>query len=240
MSGYSYEKQNFQDRQLLTHEHLNHIEDGIFVVSQQVEALGSILDGKKINFLGDSYVAGHTAGSKITWNYMLAQKHNMTWRNYGINGNGIVANRGSTPMIERYTQMDNDADYVVVVGGKNDYNAQLDLNSFKDGVANLISGLVTKYPGKKICFFTPWYVPQSILEANNNGGAIPLIDYVNAIEEVCKTYSIPCFNSNRSGVLMWDATFRTNYCLSPTDISHLNEAGHRLFLNAAEKFIESI
>ena len=195
--------------------------------------------GKKINVIGDSYVAGHTAGVTSTWHYKLAQKYGMTYNNYGINGDGLVAVRGSlTPVVDRYTTMTDNADIVVVIGGKNDYNAQLPISDFETGLGTLCQGLVHKYIGKTICFFTPWNVPQSTLdELQGEGYAIHLSEYIASIVKICKYYSIAVYCCDESGIYTFDSDFRTAYFQSATDISHLNSDGSELFLPRAEAFL---
>jgi hypothetical protein len=177
------------------------------------------------------------------WHYKLAQKYGMTYRNYGWSGNPLidnseVATRGE-PVINRYSAMDNDADYIVVIGGKNDYNVQIPIEDFKNGLHSLCQGLVEKYIGKNICFITPWRIPESTLTELYGGEAtgIPVNDYVDAIVEVCKEYSIPCFDTKDSNIAIFNATFRSNYMKSANDVSHLNSAGHDLMLPKGESFL---
>jgi hypothetical protein len=161
----------------------------------------------------------------------------MLYYNYGRNGNAIVAtNAQGTPIVERYTYMLNNADYVIVDAGKNDYNAQISIADFKTGLATLCNGLVNKYPtDTKICFFTPW---RAFIEDSQQ---IPLVDYVDAIVEVCGKYSIPVFDASRnSNMFMYNEDFRTEYAQASDDISHLNAKGHQRFLNCAEEFIASL
>jgi hypothetical protein len=217
-----------------------------------LETSANRLQGKKINVIGDSYVAYDRTGynySTITneikemWHYKLAQKYGMTYRNYGWSGNPLidnseVATRGE-PVINRYSAMDNDADYIVIIGGKNDYNVQIPIEDFKNGLHSLCQGLVEKYIGKNICFITPWRIPESTLTELYGGVAksIPVNDYVDAIVEVCKEYSIPCFDTKDSNIAIFNATFRSNYMKSANDVSHLNSAGHDLMLPKGESFL---
>ena len=204
----------------------------------------NILKGKTVNVIGDSYVAGNTLGASSTWHYMMAQNNSMVYNNYGINGNTLIGDDATyhrgTPVVERYTSMTDDADIIIVIGGKNDYNVQVPIADFKSGLETLCQGLVNKYVGKKICFFTPWYVPQSVLADLGNDGTIPLIDYCNAIEEICEKYSIPVFNCKKSEIYTFNATFRSTYFQSGNDISHLNADGSRYFLHRAEDFVRSL
>lgn len=196
----------------------------------------SILQGKTLDIIGDSYVANNGKPVSETWHYKIANQHAMKYNNYGINGNGLITTKATgTPVVNRVGDMDSSADYVIVVGGKNDYNQQLAITDFKAGLVKLIQELVERFVGKKICFFTPWSIVES--ETMN----IPLAQYSQAIEDVCGAYSIPCFNSSkRSGILAYSGAFQTKYFQTSTDRSHLNDAGHNLFVNPATKFLESL
>ncbi|WP_436697137.1 GDSL-type esterase/lipase family protein [Lactiplantibacillus pentosus] len=199
-------------------------------------AATSILYGKTLDIIGDSYVANNGKPVSETWHYKIANQHSMKYNNYGINGNGLVTTKATgTPVVNRVGDMDSSADYIIVVGGKNDYNQQVPISEFKAGLVKLIQELVERFVGKKICFFTPWSIVE--FETMN----IPLSQYSQAIEDVCGTYSIPCFNSaKRSGILAYSGAFQTKYFQTSTDRSHLNSAGHDLFVNPATKFLESL
>jgi lysophospholipase L1-like esterase len=195
---------------------------------------GSKLYGKKINVLGDSYVANHQEPISYTWHYKLAQRYAMTYRNYGINGNSMVG--AGDAMQVRYAEMDDDADYVVVIGGTNDYNGQTPIETFKTGLKSLILGLVAKYPYAKIAFFTIWNCGYP----RNVGKAIEIKLYNDAIVDVCHEYNIPVFDAWRwSGMRMYDEAFMTEYTQVP-DIAHLNEKGHERFLPLATEFMNFI
>ncbi|WP_199774917.1 SGNH/GDSL hydrolase family protein [Lactobacillus sp. CBA3605] len=215
----------------------NH-DGSITVNGKQVNVTGatSVLQGKTLDIIGDSYVANNGQSVSETWHYKVANQYDMIYNNYGVNGNGLITAKATgTPVVDRVTDMDSTADYVVVVGGKNDYNQQLAIADFKAGLVKLIQELIERFIGKKICFFTPWSIVES--EIMN----IPLVQYSQAIEDVCGAYSIPCFNSaKRSGILAYSDVFRAKYFQTSTDQSHLNDAGHTLFVNPATKFLESL
>ena len=197
----------------------------------------SPLLGKKINMLGDSYVKNGNDPVEEAWHYKLAQKYGMTYRNYGINGNGIVSTKANrTPMVDRFDEMDNDADYVVVIGGRNDYNHELPLDEFRTGFIKLLKGLVAKYTTAKICVFTPWSIGD-IDEVKD----VKLKDYVQTMVDVCEFYGIACFDASRkSSMTPWDADFRDRYYQEPGDTNHLNDAGHDRFLPKAEAFMNRL
>lgn len=199
-------------------------------------AVTSILYGKTLDIIGDSYVANNGKPVSETWHYKIATQHAMKYNNYGINGNGLVTTKATgAPVVNRVGDMDSSADYVIVVGGKNDYNQQVPISDFKAGLVKLIQELAERFVGKKICFFTPWSIVES--ETMN----VSLAQYSQAIEDVCGAYSISCFNSSkRSGILAYSGAFQTKYFQTSTDRSHLNDAGHNLFVNPATKFLESL
>ena len=76
----------------------------------------SPLSGKKIAFLGDSYVQNHRRSPRESWHCRFAEKHGMHYLNYGRNGNCIVFDnpRRGTPMVKRYKEIPADVDYLVV------------------------------------------------------------------------------------------------------------------------------
>lgn len=202
----------------------------------QVGNDGAKLSGKTLNILGDSYAKNDTSPVEKTWHYKLAKKYGMTYNNYGVNGNGMVTPDGKgMPMVDRFNEMADGADYIIVVGGKNDYNKQLPIDEFKTGISTIIKGLVAKYISGKICFFTPW----SLGDADDE--EIKLSEYAQAIEDECNLFGIACFNSNkRSNITPWDADFRKKYMQSVSDVSHLNGDGHDRFLPRAEAFLKTL
>lgn len=196
----------------------------------------SPLAGRSINMFGDSYVKNNTGEVEQTWHYKLAQKYGMTYRNYGQNGNGMVSTEAhGTPMVDRVDEMDSNADYVIAIGGKNDYNKQITLDEFRKGVQKLITELSARFPAAKLAFMTPWSV------AGTDNKPILLSEYAQVIEDECEFYGIPCFNSNKqSGIRVWEPEFRKKYMQSKNDVSHLNDTGHDRFLPMGEDFIKSL
>lgn len=215
----------------------NIVDKAISDIDVPMPEINSILNGKTMNIIGDSYVKNNGRPVEETWHYKIAHSNSMVYNNYGINGNGLVTpDATGVPVVERYSDMANNADYVIVVGGKNDYNKQIKIEAFKQGLESLIKGLTQKYLGKKICFFTPWS-DQGPAKIN----PIALHEYANAIEDVCELHGIPCFNSSkRAGMATYNDDFRQKYFQSADDVSHLNAAGHNLFINKAQRFLESL
>lgn len=213
-------------------------------LSAPYSALSSFVNtnGKIINFLGDSYVANHEDTFEEGWCYKFGKKHNMVARNYGKNGYPITPESESGHVNISYiaTTMA-DADYIVVVGGKNDYNAQVPITTFKDAVSNLIEYIIGRWPTVQLCFFTPWKVSEETeTTVGQTAKTIPLFDYIDTIKDVCSEYGVACYDTANSGIYTWDADFRHLYFQSDNDISHLNPDGHDLFLPRAEKFLMTV
>ena len=104
-------------------------------VAPQVESIASSTDsetvvksaplyGKTINVIGDSYVKNHKRPFTEAWHYLVAEKYHMIYRNYGRNGRCLVCNREAEkwgkPLLDFYKDMNDTADYVLVIGGHND------------------------------------------------------------------------------------------------------------------------
>lgn len=160
-----------------------------------------ILNGKTLVALGDSLFHGNKLGNEATWINKLGKKHNMTVYNYGINGNTVAVQDDepkTPPMCIRYADMAENADYVVVLGGANDkrlnvpigHDDDIDPHTFKGALNVLILGITAKYPRAKVLFMTNynrWPTPNKL--------GISDIAYVEAMEDVCRKYAIPCFNN---------------------------------------------
>ena len=223
----------------------NYFADGALVFPEETEyraayeydAFYEVLVGKTINVMGDSYVSPTSLDDGKIWPQLLAEKYAMNYRNYGKGGNGIASPEATgTPMVSRYHEMNSKADIVFVVGGRNDYNKSYPVgkvgdtttDTFCGALSVLIDGLRAKYPNTLILFSTSWYVNEDMKA------------YTDATLAVCQSKGIPCFHAadqSLSGVRMNDSSFRSRYCIKPTDVSHLNADGMKLVLPAFEKFI---
>ena len=197
----------------------------------------SALYGKDLVVFGDSYVENGDCPIEETWHYKLAVKYNMEYHNFGLNGNCLAYDWGEQygpPMYERYKTLPDRADYVVVCAGHNDavlilrYGDSMDF--FRSKLEILCAGLVAKYPEAKICFVSPWKVPQPMYK-----------ETTEALLEVCGAYGITVFDSTRhSGIYPRFLGFRSLYFQSIKDMTHLNERGHNLFFPRIEHFLLAI
>ena len=207
----------------------------------------SILSNKKIGFLGDSITYG--LGVTTPYPSVIQNNTNCNSINYGISGNSIAKagpngqpNAQENPMCIRYAQMDNDLDYILVFGGTNDYAYQIplgeetsnDIETFYGGLNTLIEGLIEKYPGKPLLFLTPLYRTLSY------ESGYKFLDYVEAIKNRCKYYSIPYFNlTDRSTIKSLIDTINNMYYVNG-DRLHPNEEGQKIIARIIQHQLEII
>ena len=196
------------------------------------------LEGKKIGFIGDSYVRNHREPIENTWHYKFAKRHGMEYYNYGRNGNCIALDlrQWGTGMYKRYEDMRPDLDYVVVIAGHNDASGNrldsIGIDTFKERLGVLCQGLIERYPHARLFFFTPWTCEDF------EGSKRQVV--VDAMLEVCGSFGIPVFDAARnSNIYAANEQFRKIYFQGGkgTDRAHLNARGHDRFLPVAERFI---
>jgi hypothetical protein len=105
------------------------------------------------------------------------------------------------------------------------------LKMFRDSLVTMIKGIKTLCPKARIGFVTPWYVDRP-----------GFADVCNIIKKVCKKYCIPVLWNYDEGCIIKvrDEAFRKKYFQGGkgTDMAHLNEAGHNLFLPIGKKWFD--
>ena len=169
------------------------------------------LKGKKINFLGDSITEGAGASCReIGFVSVVGKKTGAVVRNYGIGGTRIARRETPSPVarwdanyLDRAETMDEDADIVVVFGGTNDFghgngvlgtfeNTAEDEYTFYGALKSLHERLIRRFPDAEIVFLTPTHRSSEDVTTNEIGlPCRPLIEYRNAILEVCRWYGTP-------------------------------------------------
>lgn len=197
-----------------------------------------------MNCMGDSTTWGdnalETGGNQISWTTKIQKFLKFkTVRNYGVKGSRIaVTPDRNDSFVERYENMDNNADIVTVLGGVNDFQHDVPLGDLKSfdphyfyGALNtVISGLLKKYPDKNIIFMTPMKnnfvhpvkkYPDSF---TFNNVRLKQADYVKAIKKACDYYSIPVLDLYKeSGISPFNEYQAKLYM---PDRMHYNEAGY--------------
>ena len=197
-----------------------------------------ILEGKVINFLGDSITEGHgTSDLDKVFHQLIKEKYNLKFAyNHGIGGTRIA--RQTVPSLKprhdltfelRSEVMDRNADAVVVFGGTNDYGHgdslfgdldSTDIYTFCGGVNSLITKLKTDFPNSEIIFMTPIHRLNED-EPHEPEGKI-LKDYADAIKKICALRDIKVIDL--FGINPIDPADET---LVPDGL-HPNDAGHEL------------
>lgn len=217
------------------------------------------LNGKVVNFLGDSITQGVGASSKET-NYVSQVKEILKLaaaNNYGISGTRIAPRKNPTEnaSFERYfasrvDAMDPDADAIVVFGGTNDFGhgdaplgtiADTTEDTFYGAMKVLCEKIVVRYPGKPVIIMTPLHrcSEDNIWGDDRNKMPLghPLADFVAAEREVAALYSLPVLD-------LWSVS-----CIQPKipvmkekfmpDGLHPNDAGHRLIAERLAAFLNA-
>ena len=220
------------------------------------------LKGKKINFIGDSITEGARVASPDNFypNILKKSAGLAEARNYGVGGSriarlpkekleGIPSDEDFNARAER---MDPDFDAVVVFGGTNDFGhgniplgqmGDTDVYTFYGALRTLCLYLIKNYPDKQIVFMTPLHRLNEELDYNKrkedgNPNARPLVDFVNAIREVCELFSIPVLDMFKDSgmparVWAWCEKYMP-------DGLHPNDEGQKIIAHKLQKFLENL
>lgn len=178
---------------------------------------------KKISVIGDSFVSG-TNENQLSdmWWYKIADRNDMTAQNLGVGGESLRVMVQNT----RYINIENNADYIVVFTGHNDVSYDhTDLGTIEDignttfygCLKTLCAWLLNNRPYARILFVTPTH--------RSSDAVLP---YVNAMLEVCRKYTIPCWDSyGKLGILIGEHSDVNQRGVYETTnvISHLNSLG---------------
>ena len=204
--------------------------------------------GKRINWIGDSIVAGADFDEEV------CSALNLTETDYGINGSTIAIKEdgtdGRNALCLRYTNMTNDTDMIAVSCGTNDFqyawcpigtiNSTAN-NTFYGALKTLCEGLINKYPQKVIFFTTPIkraqpftsgaggdYTQDGVMTTpfSKNKYGKTLMDYCDIIKEVCGYYSIPVLDMNRESLLNPHLASQQN--LFDSEYTHPNSTGQKI------------
>jgi hypothetical protein len=205
---------------------------------------------KRIVGIGDSLLYGSVSGNDITWFNKLGGKYDMDFYNYGDNGNPIADHPDETnpSMVERYMNMVDGADYIIVQGSANDRrldvpmgdNDSTDIKTFKGALNVMLDGLLAKYPKGKILCMTNYNRFET-----ENGIGLTDLDYVNAMLEICRLKGIKCFdNFHDSGIDFHDpirsAWQDEGIVLDGVANVHLSDEAYTWLLPKYEKVIEGL
>lgn len=199
------------------------------------------LYNKKWNAMGDSITKGGVVETNC-YPAVIASRNDATVRNYGLPGSAIRYIGDGSSIAERYEDMDDDADYITVFGGANDYIIQTaigtinssDNTTFYGALNEIALGLIEKYPGKKIALITPMQQETRV------GNSITLADYAAAVENISLKYGIPCLNLLKDCNLYPDSSDINTAMFVDADGIHPNAAGQLIIADRIEGFLRSL
>lgn len=205
--------------------------------------------GKRINWIGDSIVAGSNFDEVVCSALGLVKANE-----YGINGSTIALKANGeddrNALCIRYANMSDDADIIAVSCGTNDFKyawcpigtiESTENTTFYGALKTLCEGLINKYPQKLIFFTTPIKRAQAF--ENGNGGEYTadgvmttpfsknkygktLGDYADIIKEVCGYYSIPVLDMYRESLLNPHILSQQN--MFDSVLTHPNSTGQKV------------
>ena len=218
-----------------------------------------ILKGATVNFLGDSITQGVGASSLETrFTDVFAREFGLkTVNNCGISGTRIARQRHpetDSPLYDqdfcrRFSEMDPNADAVVVFGGTNDFgHGDAPLGTFADRTPDtftgachyLMNGLLEMYAGKPVVILTPLHrwnegCPRGDVKTED---VAPLSTYRTILLRVAEFYALPVLDLYAvSGIQPTNARNRER--LAPDGV-HPNDAGYALLAHRIGKFLESL
>lgn len=177
----------------------------------------------------------------VRYSTLVASAFQMAESNHAIGGSVLAIKQSDpltrNPLISRYQDMAN-GDIVIIDIGTNDWQYDWtpigDMSSrsnyeFYGALHNLCLGLLEKYTGKPILFFTPvkrYQTPYNVTPTDVNANGKTLEDYANIIKQVCGYYGIPVLDMNHECTL--NPSISTQKALYVPDGTHPNLAGHAI------------
>ena len=198
------------------------------------------LTGKNVLFLGDSITEGVGVSSKEKrYTDVFKSISGANVYNYGISGTRIARQKrpSSEPrfdlcFLDRVSEMEEQADVVVVFGGTNDFGhgdasfgcfADRDEYTYYGALHSLVNRIINRYPKATVVFITPLHrTGENILVNEIDLPRYPLKKYVDAMLEVCEHYSIPVLDLYKiSGLQPEIEVIRNTYMpdgLHPSDM----------------------
>ena len=215
------------------------------------------LTGKKINFLGDSITEGCCATSpEKGYVDVMKRKYRLTEaRNYGIGGTRIARQRipSGEPKFDqdfcgRFSEMNPDADIIVVFGGTNDFGhgdapfgelSDTTDETFCGSLRVLYEKLINRCPAAQIVVLTPLHRLSENVTVNERGiPCKPLKAYVDAIRTIAEYYSLPVLDLwSVSGFQPHVDVIREKYM---PDGLHPSDLGHAILARKIHNFIKTL
>ena len=234
-------------------EELNELYKLVNNLNTNTNSVANPLWGKVIALNGDSICAGTVNGGG--YGVIIANRNNMTYQNVAVGGGTITAETYQLP--ENYpnlteprarhwvsrtiSKMRNDADYIILEGGINDYwnkvplgeitpnyNSSLDDTTFCGAFESMLKQAILKWQGKKIGFIIVHKINNTYYPyGNSTPGKFEL--YREKMIEICNKWSIPYLDLfNCSGLNVNIQEIKQKYTTNG-DGTHPNADGYEKF-----------
>lgn len=204
---------------------------------------------QKIAFLGDSILNNYNVNEEESFAYLVSKELGFdSYQVDAVNGSHIATRLSEDDFLDRFQNLDNDADVVVVFGGINDYShdtvlglsTSTDESEFYGALNKLYSSLLIKYGyDTKIIVMTPLdsvFADGSTTDEDNSV-SLKLEDYVNAmidaridginVLDLNSISNIDPINSTQDRTLFYDAI----------EAIHPNALGHRRIADILESVL---
>lgn len=173
------------------------------------------LYGKTLSFMGDSLTAVYYKTESESWVSLIGARNGSNVINLGISGNPIAhsssyTDNGGVAMSERLSTIDHASNYIMLMGGANDFNHNVPIGNDTDSTINTFKGalnysieyLITNYPTSKLLFATTYQRDANKLDE----------PYANAMLDICKSKGVRCVdNYHSSGVHFFNEAWMTIY-----------------------------
>jgi len=206
------------------------------------------LYGKKISFMGDSLTHGDYKDPWEAYPALIGARNNATAINLGISGSSVAdAGVDRSPMVNRVDTIPTDSNYIMLMGGANDYNANVpignygsdDKTTFYGAMMYIVDYINNNIPEAKILFATTW---RRTADKSDEVYADAMIDF-------CKKANIPCLDMyHESNIHMFNINWMTvfgawTYSGDSSTIMtnrHLNAKGDMFISTQIEAKLKSI
>lgn len=206
--------------------------------------------GAKGCALGDSVTAGVGTDAsnpyQFAWPQIAQSMCGCNIHNLGFGGSRLT-NTGGTDVsqhsfINRMTQVLDDRDFIVVMGGLNDYFNNVELGVATDtgdqtvcgAINTILTYLINRFPTKYVMVALPFVG----YEAGRNSAGYSLAEMNEVWKERCEYYGVPYFDMNKEGGMGYKVAARMNAYYPETDRTHPNKAGQRHIGKVMANFIK--
>ena len=248
ISQLSSEKVVLYSEQTLTEEQKAQARENIGVT-------GNKWAGKIASFLGDSITRGKNS-DKAYPAYLQELVGFSVCNSYGISGSTI--SNYYEAMCNRVSNIDAESDIVFVFGGTNDFQQNIamgewytlsgtsrtinyDKTTFRGALTTLCKALIDRFPNKTKVLMTPLHrytYPDNYTELEANSKGLYLEDYVNAIKEAGRIFSIPVIDLYGESGLFPISNPNASVYFHSNDRLHPNATGHKVIADVIRGFLD--